>query len=333
MIYWKILFMFFKLIGLLPIAILKNRTVKSRGKKLFKCSVVGNIYNSVLLMALSGLMFYYSYIQDDIEKTPMLRRYTEPLISNISIYSSFLVVFITIAWFSFNQKVAVDIGNELYTIDSILSKFNNFYKEKLVVKRQKFIILFNITIWIIIRIVDFFGENLEFEILCLYITSITISYIVIQYVCVVMLMQGMLRTINLKFESLASNQGIFMIDDVKKILTVNRFTSLRDSCLKLYELSSKISRYYSLPILGCVAKIFCFIVIDLYYLIRPLVFGRAIVASPNGLASILWLCIDGICLFIMTHYVTKAQEDVRYQFLIRIIFFVKLQFHLDQKHW
>lgn len=316
--HWIILYRCFKFLGLAPMSAATSGKVLLmtvyRENSLFEFSYYGSAYNLCLLIVASTIVCYFIYTESENAVVSVTKHYTVPAISYLCIFSSFSLVFVALIKLALQQRYLVKLGNELHVINCALTRLDRNYMERDgLVFKQSVIVLLNISIFTCIRIADFFCNNRPLESFCIYMLGIIASWIVLQYVCIVIVIKAMTRCINFKFKRLGNDcatEEICILETKPNYQKIVEAIYLKDLCLKLRKVTSKITEFYSLLMLGCIFKTFCYIIIELYYLIRPAVLGRSILLSPNDVASSLWLCLDTYSLILITYYVTETQKDV-----------------------
>lgn len=307
MYFLKTLFYYLKILGLAPVSL-----SLSQNKTLFKISNPDFIFNIFLL---SGTVILFGYLNLFYESKPSsrseyLRRYTTAYLNRFALSISFLAIIGTYAKFLTGQNEIVRLGNKIFDLFKIVRDVGEAQDNWNISLRAKLIAGVILSTHLSIWIIDIFGfAGPIFEISCIYITNFIISCLIVQFAIVIVILQGLITMINSKFESLTNH----CTHDPQKLnisSQIRKFMILKDLCFQFHGTATEICEFYSLPLLGCISNIFCLITIDLYYIVRPIVFGNKTTVFANDVANSLWLYMEIFCLVIITYHVTKTSKEV-----------------------
>lgn len=216
------------------------------------------------------------------------------------LYYSFLIVFVTQVKLALNQAKLVKLGNKMAALDQIISGLNFNYKENFVINSQKYIIFFTTGIWALIFVSGPFCNNPVFETVFIYIFNITTSIIVLEYACVIVLVNGMAKCLNVAVLSMADNN----------LTNFGQIDGICDCYLKLNDYTSEFTELFSMPMLGCIFKSFFLLVTQTYYILRPAVAGRKIINTINDADSLFWITKEIGTLLIITSQITRTKNEV-----------------------
>lgn len=311
----RIAFLTFKILGLAPLSYTSNNSTT------FKYSYLGTFYNIFLLVSVISWAIYLRTNQADTVESEVEseKRYTVTGLDYTGIYSLFFAVTVTHIVFSVYQTTLVRVANRLYLIVMELKKLLNV---DVSLTKQKWLLGSNCVIYSVMILNDCFAKvNPLMKETCIYVLTIIMSWMVTQYICVVILLQNMLNELNRKFmincsdSRLFAEKKSFSIMKNKSSWKLERFMSLRNIFLEIVEIAGEISKVYSFPILAWMCKTFFYVVFDAYYIVRPLVFRRDIVTNLQDVSAVLWLLMDMFFLTSATFSITKASREVGSYFL------------------
>lgn len=295
----KVLLNAFKILGLCPMSINKS----GKNDMFFKYSSLGTFYNICLIIFhLLSVLYFILFL--DKNKISYHRRHAVATISNSCIYLSYLVVTIIALEFTLKQNTCVKLGNELHDLNTSLMNLESKYRKKRNLEvKQVAIVGVNMFLWTTMMANEFFFINPEILVyyICEYIGCMIISWVCVQYVWILILLTGIMETVNELFSKFQNNT-------YRQMQVVN----LQDFCLKLHETAQKISNFYSVTMVGCITKIFYGITIDVYYIIRPAVSNKPIASSLSDLSSAMWLVMNLLSLSMVTFFVTTFDTEVFY---------------------
>lgn len=298
---FKITFFIFKFLGIFPMSfsIIFRKSVHSQKFLTFHYSYFSALYNALLLILIIILLAYFNYVYNQEIIFIQHARYTIMAFRSFAIHLSFFVVSVTYLVFILKQKVAIEIANKLFVI---YSKSNKLFNFKLRLREQKLLIVSNAFLFFCMVITDILAAvSPLFEGICVYTSSLIVECIVTEYVSIVMFFGDLLKKIN---------EQIPELQRIPDPLKTEHFVFIREFYLEIYELIAEVNQFFALPMLGCLCKFFCFLVMSSYYVVRPASFGRNIVSSTGDVAALSWLSTNALFLLVTTFFVTKVTNEV-----------------------
>ncbi|CAD6244680.1 GSCOCT00013420001.3-RA-CDS, partial [Cotesia congregata] len=309
----KIVYFFFKLIGLAPFAVKEYQSsIRVHYSK------NGNLYNCLLIIFGLYLSFltYKKYlnsefpIRSDLSQEFLLVKALLGLISLISFWTAICL----------KQESAVRIFYKLIEVDKLTSEE---LKQVTYNSTKKLLTIYcsiNLFLWISIMIIDMLAFNSLFNSTWL-ITSlprfIESCWFIIQYGLIANLLKKRFSYLNSSFETFANNIAPF--NEVKMI---NEFLQLTNLYSLLYEIVQEISEFYSFPIF-LITTYFCgSIVYTSYYLLQPFVYYTEEYTFLLTCNSIQYLCMELFPIVILTINITALTNEVPIDILNIIKFFL-----------
>ncbi|OXU18068.1 hypothetical protein TSAR_004440 [Trichomalopsis sarcophagae] len=315
----KYLFDIFKVFGLATMSMTvctKKNNFKNR--KMFSYSYHGIIYNGVLIcfLIIAGIYKMY-YIQDKLIDQSRMSEVID-VFGNFIIYAVSVVL---LSKYMISQTLAVRIGNNLYSINLVLERFNLKYKNQYMIMHYKLVLLFDLTIWLGVIIIGSFSDCTFIAAILTYIPNFIINCLVIQYVVIIIFIYGEAKALNNQFRKYVDRafSDTLLYQFRRPILSAhyylpenNEIILLQKSCLSIYEVSNNVSKFYSLSILICIVKLFFSIILNTYFFLKPSIFGKNIITSTmNHVWSISWLTLDTFSLCILTQYITMTVNEIK----------------------
>lgn len=338
---WYFFFHLLKLAGLAPMSWLKNPSTR----KFFEFSSNGMIYNVVILIFHFIIHSYFIFGAAPPEDVHGLR---------LALFSFFIIIaasvmFITILTFVLKQGMATDVCNELYQIHQLIEIFDKDYRKKKVDTRQNYLTAFGIFSCFYFPIFQSLTGGIDLTVIFLVLDETMVSWIAIQYVWTVILMHGMIQTINEQFKNFdkttklvisearlqnsfsiqkigvrAKNQDEILAQDIFETLNNSnnkpqevwstkfaRLEVLQHVFLKISDAATKFSEFYTFIMLGCVFRSFFGILTELYLIIEPVLKLKIpIVTDAGDVLTLSWLFWDIFLLLVITHFVTSMTTEV-----------------------
>lgn len=300
----------FKLVGLVPMSTKFSLFLKFERGNPFQFSIFGMTYNCVFLtfLIIIHAYFFMSYKIDYGSSTLSL--------GYIYVCMTFLIIFIVVAQGVIKQRSAVALANGLYENCIDIINFDGNPRKLGGANARIFVGTTTSIIWMVLTMVFIYEQKHSLFLTLIYSNSAVITAILVQYVWVVILLRSMIERINEIFTKIFKH-GKSGIE--------SRILSLRDACIRSHELSTKVSDYFSLPLLGCMCKIFCAVVFDIYYFIKHAMQDG--IMNPIILPTVIWLVLDVFSLLVVTNYVTSTVKEVRYPKIVSKILCEQRKFH------
>lgn len=321
--YIELFFALFKLMGLAPTTLLSKTSEKCRNKsQRFEFSYLGTFYNICLTIVIIAVHGFWVYTMDDgviKKKKNMLHNMTK-----IYILVTFFIIFLTIFNFTWNQRSVVKFMNELYSIHLSLLNFDEDYLSKRVRLKYVLIVVSGNGLMSVISVYMLLNDDRILKMALVVFNSMLINFLISQYLLVIMILQTMVKCINRNFElsneKFFTEKMFFMVglasskmspNTLDSTIKTSRVLVLRNLCLRYYDTTSEISDFYSLVMLGCIAKSFGSIVINAYLLLDPMMKGHSLVEDWDDVVFICWLFYDFFSMAIITFTVTRTQKEVK----------------------
>lgn len=311
--FWKIFYCFYKFLGLFPM----NLRISPEQYSL-AFSPIGIIYNiCFLLVFITCNIYYFFYHLPNVDNSSEGKAIS--VLPRFFLALNCVIISTIVLKITFSQKFGVDIGNELIRSYLFISSFGEHVQKLDINKSQILVVVSELLIWSTKYIYQYWISepwNSALEMTALYFGGILIHAMFVQFVCAVILMRDIIKTINGNFELARKivfdrNQESLLYDEK----TVGNILSLRDAGLHFYGVTSKVSDYFSLMMLGCVLEFFSGIIIDLYYIFKRTAIGGWSIETIEP-STILWMASDTFVLIMITHYVTSLIIEVNMQFLL-----------------
>lgn len=318
----ELFFTLFKLVGLAPMSLLSQSSEKCQKKlQRFEFSYLGTFYNLFLAAAIAAVHSYFAYsTHSDGTK---VKKTMVSAMGMVYIFATFIIIFLTILNFAWNQRSFVKFLNELYRVHLSLLNFDENYLVKQIKTKYTLIMIIENGSMVGISVYMLLNEELYSTIFIL-VNTMILNWLISQYLLVIYILQAMVKCINRNFEMTNEKfltEQIFLMVGLKSskvspnsfdsMIKTSRILVLRDVCLKYYDTTFEISDFYSLAMLGCVAKSFGSIVIDAYLLLDPVMRGRMMVESFDDLMALSWMFYDFFSIAVITFSVTSTQKEVR----------------------
>lgn len=294
------LYIFLKSIGLAPFAVENDKKLRVYQ------SNKGNIYNCLLIFFGLYLSFiaYQKYMNSEFPSRSDLGAnliFTKVLIGN------FTLLYLWTAM-CFKQDTIIRIYHKLIEIEELGSKklkYMIFYDPV-----SNIVIMYfgmNTLLWIGIMITDKLRFDTIFNLiwLILALPRFIESWFVIQYGFVANLQRKRFQKLNNSFQCLANSVRAF--DEVK---IINDFHYLKDLYNLHYEMTQKLSEFYSFPILVIIIHFCGAIVYTTYYCVQPLIYYPKNYTYLTSVNSITWLSMEMFPLIVLTVNITRLTNEV-----------------------
>ncbi|KYN09746.1 Putative gustatory receptor 28b [Trachymyrmex cornetzi] len=276
-LFWtfRILIMFFKLIGLATFAhrivIYKKRTLYT-----FQYSKIGIVYNIVL----SSLLITCCYVSISFDLYHHMNLAT--CIYSLEFVLNALSSYVTLIRYCINQKSLVRIVNRLITIEHEIDRMYDLYHP---LRRQRvfytMIIACILNICLLIFVIYFDIFVMGFVIVPIEdLLVFHVSWLLIQYSLLVTVIQTYFTDVNRAIQSLTrintSDLRLQSLYQTRRIVvnnsTVHQLLQLRDMHCHLCEIAEDVSSFYSLPVLFGIVYFFLSLICDAYSLLWTLLF-------------------------------------------------------------
>ena len=308
------LFIYFKTLGLAPMAINKRTTQKRETiNRIFEYSYVGLIYDVILISILIVFLLYRIYFfpvsLDDKTKMSLVT-------GTISIFVDCAAATVVLLTFIVNQESAVEIGNKLYFIYMNLKILNLKFEKRWNQKHLILTILCYIILWSSIITIGILRKMKYQNMICGYLPNIIIHSLILQYLSILISIHDAVYMINKDFQNFSkayfSETGNYIIQKTpsNNFSPFQRLILLREQCLCLYEISHGVSYFYAYTILACICKLYYCLVFDIYFVIKPSILGKNIVLSALDVWTICYITLAIFSIVILTKYVTKTVKEV-----------------------
>lgn len=309
----NILFLSFHLCGIASVSISKVGKLK---RSPFHTTCRGLIYD-IILSLFFLLVFIGNIYQQPKEEKPPEQMYTVASLNNFLIKTSFAVSFLILGSFTKNRKMAVKILNKVFVIHQSLVRFDPNYLDKGLVRQQINVFVFIIvlyTINVIICVTFEIGPLFELFSVCLPIGLI--NAVSVKHACATIYFKTTFKLINHELKKLnQSSTNLSFLKNNNLWLKNLKFSLLRECFLRSMEVNKDITKFFALPMLGCTGQIFCYVVIDTYYLVRPLVSETNLLYLRRDFIALMWLFGNAFFLVIVTSNVTKTVQEVRFTYI------------------
>lgn len=312
----KYLFDIFKVFGLASMSISDcKRKNNFNNRTIFTYSFHGIMYNCVLICFLIVAGIYQVYY---CQKKLFGQSRMSQVIDGFANFIIYAVSVVLLFKYIVSQRLAIRIGNNLYSIDLVLERFCFKYKEKYTTMLQMLVLLFNLIIWLGVIIIGSFCDITFLQAIFTYIPNFIINSLVIQYVIVIIFIYGAAKALNnqlRKYFNKASSKTLLYQLQRPQLSTQylpqnNEIIILQELCLSIYDVSNDVSKFFSLSILVCIMKLYFSIILNTYFFIKPSIFGKNIITSINHVWSLCWLTLDIFSLLILTRYITITVDEV-----------------------
>lgn len=332
--FWYIWFVVLKIMGLAPMSLLKNPSRRF----LFHTSFQNVICNITILSVYILIHLYCIFFQD------LFKSEAEDMILILNDYFiiiSFLITTLTVVVFTLKRQVVTDICNEFYEIIQVLQHFDELEHKKKANLIIKFLIASNFCCGCLVIIWCFLLYGTDLNLLFVVIDDYLVTWIVVQYVFIIVIMTVIIKTINDRFRSFyrnteiatvsAKNWNVFIVQNyVVQGETENKFLKNKNeidtemSFLKLTKLKAlqkiwitfmdtmvKLVDFYSLIVLGCGFKFFFSILADAYAAIKPALEEKRLIPRDfKNAFDVFYVLWDTALLLVMTSSVTGLTNEV-----------------------
>ncbi|KYN33302.1 hypothetical protein ALC56_12451 [Trachymyrmex septentrionalis] len=315
---FRILIMFFKLIGLATFA---YRIVihKKRTSYTFQYSKLGIVYNVVL----SSLMIASNYLS-----IPVKLNWDYKVESNLTIDIAVLqtvlgtmVICVTLISYCINQKSLVRIANRLIIIEHEIDRLYDLYHP---LRRQRILctIIIVCILNICLLILLLFNDNLTLGTgpvswLTDILPTFHVGWLLIQYFLLVTIIQTDFADVNRAIQSLTIDTSDLRLQSryqMRRIIvnnsTIHQLLQLRDMHYHLCEISQNVSSFYSLPILFGIVFLFLTLIYNGYYLFWILLITDDILDYWTLSNAIVWIIFSIYPIFLLTNRITRILIEV-----------------------
>ncbi|XP_018317401.1 putative gustatory receptor 28a [Mycetomoellerius zeteki] len=315
-LFWtfRILIMFFKLIGLVTFA---HRIViyKKRTSYTFQYSKLGIVYNVVL----SGLMIASNYISIPFRLNLDYENKTN-LTVGIEVLQTVLgalVICAILINYCVDQKRLVRIANRLITIEHEIDRLYDLYRP---LRRQRIFCAMIIVciLKICLLILLLFTEILAFHTgpiswLTDILPTFHVGWLLIQYFLLVTVIQTNFADVNRAIQSLTRintpDLQLQSLYQTRRIVvnnsTVHQLLQLRNIHCHLCEISEDVSSFYSLPVLFGIIFLFLTLIYNSYYLLSPLLMTDDILEYETFSNTIVWIIFLIYPISLLTNRITR----------------------------
>ncbi|KYN09743.1 Putative gustatory receptor 28b [Trachymyrmex cornetzi] len=323
-LFWtfKILIMFFKLIGLATFAY-RIVIYKKRTSYTFQCSKLGIVYNVVLtslIIALYCMSIPYilnEYYHDKTNLTvgiEVLQSVLGALVSCVILIS-----------YCIKQKSLVRIANRLITIEHEIQRL---YDLCYLLRRQRIfytmiiVCILKICLLILLLFTDILViQIVRFSWLTIGLLIFLVGWLLIQYFLLVTVIQTgfvdvnraiqnltRINTPDLRLQSLCQTRRIIVNNS-----TVHQLLQLRDVHCHLCEISEDVSSFYSLPVLFGIIFVFPTLIYSSYYLFSPLLMTNDILNLNYSYIFnlIVWMIFLIYPIFLLTNRITRILIEMK----------------------
>ena len=317
---FRILIMFFKLIGLATFA---HRIIvyKKRTSYTFQYSKLGIIYNVVL----SSLMIASNYVSIPLKLTWEYKIKTS-LTTSISVLQTILgtlMICAILISYCIKQKSLVRIANRLFTIEHEIDHLYNLYHP---LRRQRIFCTMIIvcTLKICLLILLLFNDNLALGTgpiswLTDILPTFHMGWLLIQYFLLVTVIQTDFADVNRAIQSLIGintpDLRLQSLYQTRRIIVnnsiVHQLFQLRDVHCHLCEISEDVSSFYSLPVLFGIIFLFLTLTYNGYFLFWIVMITDDILEYDTLSNTIVWLIFLIYPIFLLTNKITKILIEVK----------------------
>ncbi|XP_011308319.1 putative gustatory receptor 28a [Fopius arisanus] len=296
------LYLFYKILGLLPFSI---RLSPPRTDDSKKCSVsfLGLVYNWILILVTFTLSFpaveaFYDIQFDYKTKTVMTIGMTRAISSTI--VTLFIWLFV-----SLRQLKAVEITQRLLTIDKMLMTLKNVHYHESLDLRMIAIIWTNVFIWINVFWLDMtvFKSLFKSSFVIFILPNVIFNWFLIQYSLVLSSIETRFRGINRAITRL-SKSHCCLIEDTRVFRDLMALHGL------LYDVACAVTNFYAFPVLLIITVSCGAILTTSYYLIVPFLMHRA-VSIFRTLDSIAYLAMEVFPIVILSTTVTRVSHEMK----------------------
>lgn len=295
--FWYIYLIFLKIIGLAPVSWLSNTTFTSP----FRISVRSRLYNLIFLAGYTFMQLYVATHDVLLE----FRHYNLLLTADYIISS--LTVFTTVCTAILKQKKVDDICDKLYKINRLLKVFDKYYEQKKIDARLNLLVTLNMCFCLIFLIRTVLYHKFNMIIWLYIINNILVSFILIQYVGLIVLMGAMAERINEQFELFDDNgNGCHQSSTI-----FSKIEILKELYLDIKETVVKYIEFYGSIMLICIVELYFMTLIDTFFMIRKIIREKkSIFQSLTIKTYLLFIMWDIVVLLSVTFSATKLTSEV-----------------------
>ncbi|XP_015432847.1 PREDICTED: putative gustatory receptor 28b [Dufourea novaeangliae] len=313
-------FLLFKVIGLATVSLRdKISNNKCSGKTLsFRRSRFGMLYN--LMLCCSVVVTNYITVpilngQDYDNKTTI----TMSIEVFEGVFGS-LVVLIILVCYCGNQLDFESIGNYLIHVEEQFHRLRlpiNFHG---VFGRLIIVYIGQLTLFLALLVTEYLAFNEGPLVWLLDVgPSAFASWLLIQYISVISLLDANFNCLNDGIQNLcrSSNNSNYMrsLNQTRRVFvsssTMKPFLQLRDIHDNLCDLSTEVSRFYSMPALIAITFLFFTLLYNTYYLLEPLIVDNSILDLMPMVNTILWLIFLLYPLVLLTTKITNIMDKIQ----------------------
>lgn len=305
--FYHLCLIFLKIIGVAPVLCHSDTNLASP----FQISSRSRCYNLIYLTTYTWVHLYFA-THHLISEFP--RNAFFLALEIFFFFITFMVVFTTVLTLILRQETAVDICNKLHEINQLLKVFDKNYWQKKIDTRLKLLVTLNVVFCLVFPIRWAFSPHLKIYSWFLEINSMLVSWIILEFVGLVVLMGSMAETINEQLESSCINSKITIEVNSGRTRFSTKYAkigTLQELYLKLVKTAVKYTDFYNFIILFCIAQIYATMLNDIFATIRHAVMMETSVhknfTSMFHLRDALW---DITLLISVTFSVTKLSSEV-----------------------
>ncbi|KYN09745.1 Putative gustatory receptor 28b [Trachymyrmex cornetzi] len=317
-LFWtfRILIMFFKLIGLATFAhrivIYKKRTLYT-----FQYSKIGIVYNIVLssLIVTCYYIFISYVLSDDYYNETNLTVGIEFLRFVLGALSSC----VTLISYCINQKPLVRIVNRLITIEHEIDRMYDLYyplRRQRVFYTMIIACILNICLLILVLYIDTLQMGLDVWLMEDLLTF-HVSWLLMQYSLLVTVIQTDFADVNRAIQSLTRintpDLRLQSLYQTRRIVVYNstfhQLLQLRDVHCHLCEISEDVSSFYSLPVVYGIVYFFLTLICGGYNILFPLL--TEIFDYVYFIDGIVWIIFVIYPIFLLTDRITRILIEMK----------------------
>ena len=320
----KIIYYFFKLLGLLPLQFNFESNLRTYNPApLFTCSqkdIIYNIFLICLMIVLNYFSIRISYELYYFGNRIKYERIIDTLLTTFGCFSNISVLII----FCIQQKKMVNMFNKILNLLNFLNKINKkVYEQNIKMNGHmiQIIVINLITYSSLVITMD--TQNCSSIALFYFATSFSdliLNYAVMEYSLILILLQRYFKVINENLRDISKKSNdliqihcIHKTDDVNEEQTqLNVISDTHKIHSSVCEISEELSNLYGKPMFFCTSTSFFILIVYAYYTVKPIVHGKSTLTIVQYIHCHFEIVHYIILLMILAKSVTGVTSEVKY---------------------
>lgn len=309
-VHLKCLFYYFKICGLAPVNLnvqIINNTKVTRCSLTRSCNgIVYNVFLIVCIVVYTSLTFYKNYFENGINFT--FDRTVYIIVDVYSVVDTICIILL----FSIRRTKVLILLNKLNFMRENMELNNDLdNRSDSLFSKIMTLLLINIPIWLVL-IVTIFIYNYDSALMfsglsfCIFVRNA----LTLQYCTSLKLIEYLLNVLNEHLSNLS-----YHLNRTQQVDIVNAIDEKLSRMWEWYSLLCKLTRhmsnFYSFPMLLNILCEFLMTITNIYYVMKPFVFGMSSLSFLDYVNSLCFLLTHLCPIILLTSSVAKVINEVR----------------------